>query len=146
MSSVSKDKENKKHGWSSDALQELLDSATEQLRELEKLNFSEIQTKCQQELECWHAAAVAHLGQIYSQRMADLSHVYTQDVCPESEKFKQKMTEKLKNRIMPRISKVLDDPNPDQEKVEKMHVRIARTSPCCLSECLKNYRVSFDCF
>jgi hypothetical protein len=123
MSSVSKDKENNKHGWTSDALIELLDNATGQLRELEKLNFSQIQTKCQQELECWHAAAVAHLGQIYSQRLADLTHIYTQDVCPESEKFKQKMNEQLKNRIMPRISKVLDDPTPDQAKVEKMHVR-----------------------
>lgn len=123
MSSVTKDKENNKHGWSADALVELLDSATEQLGELEKLNFSQIQTKCQQELECWHAAAVAHLGQIYTQRLGDLAHVYTQDVCPESEKFRQKMTEQLKNRLMPRISKVLDDPTPEPEKVEKMQVR-----------------------
>jgi hypothetical protein len=123
MSSVSKDKENNKHGWTSDTLIELLDNATGQLRELEKLDFSQIQTKCQQELECWHAAAVAHLGQIYTQRLADLAHIYTQDVCPESEKFKQKITEQLKNRIMPRISKVLDEPTPDQAKVEKMHVR-----------------------
>jgi hypothetical protein len=124
MSSVSKDKENKKHGWSPDALIEILDNATTQLRELEKLDFAQIQTKCQQELECWHAAAVAHLGQIYTQRLADLAHIYTQDVCPESEKFKQKMNDQLKNRIMPRISKVLDEPTPDQAKVEKMHVRI----------------------
>jgi hypothetical protein len=124
MSNVVKDKENNKHGWSSDALLELSDIANEQVRELERLNFSHIQTKCQQELECWHAAAVAHLGQIYSQRLADLAQVYTQDVCPESEKFKQKMTEQLKNRLMPRISKVLDDPTPDQKKVEKMQVCI----------------------
>ncbi|CAF5160376.1 unnamed protein product, partial [Rotaria sp. Silwood1] len=29
----------------------------------------------------------------------------------------------LKNRIMPRISKVLDDPTPDPEKVDKIQVR-----------------------
>jgi hypothetical protein len=122
MSFVSKDKENKEHGWTKDALQELSDIANEQIRELERFNFSYIQTKCQQELECWHAAAVAHLGQIYSQRLVDLSQVYTQDVCPESEKYKQKMTEQLKNRIMPKISQVLDEPTPDQNKVEKMQV------------------------
>ena len=124
MSSGTKDKENSKHGWSADALTELLESANGQLQDLEKLNFQEIQRKCQQELECWHAAAVAHLGQIYTQRLADLAHVYTQDVCPESEKFRQKMTEQLKTRLMPRISKVLDDPTPDPAKVEKMQVRI----------------------
>jgi len=124
MSSVSKDKENSERKWSPDALLELSDIATEQLRELERLDFNHIQTKCQQELECWHAAAVAHLGQIYSQRLGDLAQVYNQDVCPESEKFKQKMIEQLKNRLMPRISKVLDDPIPDTDKVEKMQVCI----------------------
>jgi hypothetical protein len=124
MSSVSKDKENSERKWSPDALLELSDIATEQLRELERLDFNHIQTKCQQELECWHAAAVAHLGQIYSQRLGDLAQVYNQDVCPESEKFKQKMIEQLKNRLMPRISKVLDDPTPDTDKVEKMQVCI----------------------
>lgn len=124
MSSGAKDKENNKHGWSGDKLVELLESANGQLQELETLDFSPIQKKCQQELECWHAAAVAHLGQIYTQRLADLAHVYTQDVCPESEKFRQKMTEQLKTRIMPRISKVLDDPTPDPTKVEKMQVCI----------------------
>ncbi|CAF2683528.1 unnamed protein product [Rotaria sp. Silwood2] len=124
MSFVSKDKENNENGWSSESLLELSDIAQEQLRALEKLNFTPIHTKCQQELESWHSAAIAHLGQIYSQRLADLAQVYTQDVCPDSEKFKQKMIEQLKNRIMPRISKVLDDPTPDPEKVEKMQVRI----------------------
>ncbi|CAF1385797.1 unnamed protein product [Adineta steineri] len=117
MSSTKKDKEN---NWSSDALLELSDLANEQLRTLERLNISHIQANAQQELESWHSAAVARLGQIYSQRLADLAQVYTQDVCPDSEKFKQKMTDQLKNRIMPRITKVLDDPIPDPEKVEKM--------------------------
>jgi len=124
MSSVSKNKENTERKWSPEALLELSDIANEQLRELERLNFNHIQTKCQQELECWHAAAVAHLGQIYTQRLGDLAQVYNQDVCPESEKFKQKMTDQLKNRLMPRISKVLDDPTPDTDKVEKMQVYI----------------------
>ncbi|CAF3054605.1 unnamed protein product [Rotaria socialis] len=120
MSFITKDKENNANGWSSDSLLELSDIAQEQLRTLERLDFSLIQKKCQQELESWHSAAVSHLGQIYSQRLADLAQVYTQDVCPESDKFKQKMIEQLKSRIMPRISKVLDDPIPDPEKVEKM--------------------------
>lgn len=72
-------------------------------------------------MESWHKAAVGHLEQIYNQRLDDLSHVYTQDVCPEAEKFKQKMTDALKNRVMPKISQVLDDPEPDPEKVDKMH-------------------------
>ncbi|CAF4126415.1 unnamed protein product [Rotaria sp. Silwood2] len=80
--------QNNKHGWSFDALLELSDIANEQLRTLENMNFSHIHTKCQQELESWHSAAVAHLGQIYSQRLADLAQVYTRDVCPESNKFK----------------------------------------------------------
>ncbi|CAF4728779.1 unnamed protein product [Rotaria sp. Silwood1] len=120
MSFVTKDKENNENGWSSESLLELSDTAQEQLRALEKLNFTNIHTKCQQELESWHSAAIAHLGQIYSQRLGDLAQVYTQDVCPDSEKFKQKMIEQLKNRIMPRISKVLDDPTPDPEKVDKI--------------------------
>jgi hypothetical protein len=123
MSNVTKDKENSQNGWSSDALVELSDMANEQLRVLERLDFSHIQANSQQELESWHSAAVGRLGQIYSQRLADLAQVYTQDVCPESEKFKQKMNEQLKNRIMPRITKVLDDPIPDPDKVDKMQVR-----------------------
>lgn len=122
MSNTSKDKDINENGWSSDALLELSDIAQEQLRALERLNFSPIQSKCKEELESWHVAAVAHLGQIYSQRLTDLAQVYTQDVCPEAEKFKQKMIEQIKNRIMPRISKVLDDPTPDQDKVDKMQV------------------------
>lgn len=141
MSSGTKDKENSKHGWSAETLAELLQSANGQLQELEKLNFTEIQRKCQQELECWHAAAVAHLGQIYTQRLADLAHVYTQDVCPESEKFRQKMTEQLKTRIMPRISKVLDDPTPDPVKVEKMQVCIFIRQE--LSDRNDSFRISY---
>ncbi|CAF0962320.1 unnamed protein product [Rotaria sordida] len=105
MSFVSKNKENNKHDWSSDALLELSDIGNKQLRTLESMNFSHIHIKCQQELESWHSAAVAHLGQIYSQRLADLA---------------QKMIDQLKIRIMPRISKALDDPTPDPEKVDKM--------------------------
>ncbi|CAF3610877.1 unnamed protein product [Rotaria socialis] len=105
---------------SSESLLELSDIAQEQLRALEKLNFTNIHTKCQQELESWHSAAIGHLGQIYSQRLTDLAQVYTQDVCPDAEKYKQKVTEQLKHRIMPRINKILDDPTPDPEKVEKM--------------------------
>jgi hypothetical protein len=122
MSMDLKDKENNKNGWSSDTIIELNDTANEQLNILETLSLAHIHTKCQQELESWHAAAVEHLGQIFSQRLADLAQVYTKDVCPESEKFKQKMTEQLKNRIMPRISKVLDEPTPDTDKVDKMQV------------------------
>lgn len=123
MSSASKsNKENKIQEYTTDNLLELSDKANEILHELERLNFSTVQTKSQQELECWHAAAVAHLNQIYTQRLADLAHVYSQDVCPESEKFKQKMTEQLKKRLMPRITKILDEPTPDPDKVEKMQV------------------------
>lgn len=124
MSYTSKDKENNENGSSSEFLLELLDTAQEHLRTLERLNFSHVQKKCQEELELWHVAAVAHLGQIYSQRLADLAQVYTQDVCPESDKFKQKMIEQLKTRIMPKITNILDDPIPDQERVEKMQVCI----------------------
>ena len=105
------------------SLDELIDNANEQIRAYQSLNFNPIYTKCQEELQCWHAAAVAHLGQIYSQRLADLAQVYTQDVCPDSEKFKQKLIEQLKTRVMPRISKVLDDPKPDPQRVERMQVR-----------------------
>lgn len=106
----------------SNSIDELLENANEQIRAYQSLNFNHIYTKCQEELQCWHAAAVAHLGQIYSQRLADLAQVYNQDVCPDSEKFKQKMIEQLKTRVMPRISKVLDDPKPDPQKVERMQV------------------------
>jgi hypothetical protein len=141
MSSASKKKANNENEWSADALLELSDIANQQLRDLERLNFSHVQTKCQEELECWNAAAVAHLGQIYSQRLADLAQVYSQDVCPESEKFKQKMTDQLKNRIMPRISKVLDDPIPDPIKVEKMQVCIHYTLSNRLQNLFRIYYV-----
>ncbi|UJR07574.1 hypothetical protein I4U23_011862 [Adineta vaga] len=117
MSNTTKDKEN---NWTSDALLELTDLANEQLRTLERLDFSHIQKNSQQELESWHTAALTRLSQIYSQRLADLAQVYSQDVCPDAEKFKQKMTDQLKNRIMPRISKILDDPTPEPDKVEKI--------------------------
>ena len=62
----------------------------------------------------------------YFQRLADLAQVYSQDVCPDAEKFKKKMIEQLKTRVMPRISKVHDDPKPDPEKAERMQVEIDR--------------------
>ena len=124
MSNNSKNKENSGNEWTSDGLIELLDLANEQLRTLERLEFSHIQKNAQQELESWHTAALTRLGQIYSQRLADLGQVYNQDVCPDAEKFKQKMGEQLKTRIMPRISTILDDPTPDQNKVEKIQVSV----------------------
>ena len=65
---------------------------------------------------------MAHLEQIYSQRLTDLTQIYHQDVCPESEKFQEKMIEQLKTRIFPHISKVLDDPTPVGNQVEKLQV------------------------
>jgi hypothetical protein len=136
MSTVSKDKENSKTGWTADALIELSDLANEQLRTLERLDFTHIQSNSQQELQSWHTAALARLGQIYSQRLADLAQVYTQDVCPDAEKFKQKMGEQLKGRLMPRIAKILDEPNPEQEKVEKIQVRMNINDQSLTFDCL----------
>ena len=124
MSSSSKIKinENLKHGWTLDSIEDLSENLIQLIEEFKNLNFSHLYIKCQEELQCWHAAAVAHLGQIYSQRLADLNQIYSQDVYPESEKFKDKMIDQLKTRVLPRINHVLDDPIPDQNRVEKMQV------------------------
>ena len=122
MSLGFKDKENSAHDWPADAISDLPNLVDEQIRRYEALSLSRVYQKCQEELELWHVAAVAHLGQVYSQRLAELAQVYTRDVCPEADKFKQKMIDQLKTRIMPKISKVLDEPLPDVTKVERMQV------------------------
>jgi len=43
----------------------------------------------------------------------------------------KKMNEQLKNRIMPRISKVLDDPTPDPNKVDKMQSLLCHIKSEC---------------
>ena len=111
-----------KHGWTGNSLEDLMDNAQEQYEALQNVNFSSVLTKCEEELQCWHAAAVAHLGQIASQRLSDLHQIYNEEVKPEAEKFKAKMTEQLKNRVLPRIVKVLDEPNPSPQQVERMQV------------------------
>ena len=122
MSLGFKDKENSALDWPSDAIADLPNLVDEQIRRYEALSLSHVNQKCQEELELWHAAAVAHLGQVYSQRLAELAQVYTRDVCPEADRFKQKMIDQLKTRIMPKISKALDEPIPDVNKVERMQV------------------------
>ena len=118
-----KNKENDEENQCSlETFTDLLDTANQQIRDLERLDFSRIQLDCQQELENWHTAAVAHLEQIYAQRLEDLSHVYSQDVCPEAKKFKEKMTDTIKHRIMPKVSHVLDDQIPDPDKIDRMQV------------------------
>lgn len=137
-----------KHGWAANSLEDLMDNAQEQYETLQNIDFSSLLIKCEEELQCWHAAAVAHLGQIYSQRLADLHQVYTQDVRPESDKFKAKMTEQLKSKVLPRIAKVLDEPTPDPKKVERMqvpkpHPNLAHSRPFCFVfvECVESYQV-----
>lgn len=112
-----------KHGWTSDSIEDLGENIDQMIGLYKSLNLGQLYSKCQEELKCWHAAAVAHLGQVYAQRLSDLSQVYCQEVRPESEKFQEKMCEQLKKRILPRINQVLDDPSPDPAKVEKMQVR-----------------------
>lgn len=122
MSLGFKDKENSVHDCPSDVIGDLPHLVDEQIRRYEALSLSHVYEKCQAELELWHVAAVAHLGQVYSQRLAELAQVYTRDVCPEAEKFKLKMIDQLQRRIMPRLIEVLDEPVPDVNDVERMQV------------------------
>jgi hypothetical protein len=111
----------------SDSVYTLSQMANEQLKLVETFSLSQIHVKCQEELELWHSAAVNHLEQIFSQRLTDLNQIYNEQICPDLQKYKQKMIEQLKNRIIPKINKILDDPSSDTKKTEKIKVKLFKT-------------------
>lgn len=107
----------------SDSVYTLSELANEQLNQLETFSLAQVHIKCQQDLELWHSAAVNHLGQIFTQRLADVNKVYNNDLQPELEKYKQKLIEQLKNRMLPKINKIINDPSNQSKKAEQIQVR-----------------------
>ena len=110
----------------SDSVYTLSEMASEELNTLETFSLAQIHVKCQQELELWHSSAVNHLQQIFSQRLNDLDQFYNKEIIPDLDKYKQKMIEQLKNRIIPKLNQILDEDEPDTEKAERIKVSIHR--------------------
>ncbi|CAF2060400.1 unnamed protein product [Rotaria magnacalcarata] len=115
----------------SDSVYTLSEMANEQLNQLETFSLAQVHVKCQQDLELWHSAAVNHLGQIFTQRLADLNKIYNDDLQPEFEKYKQKMIEQLKNRIIPKITKMLDDSSSSTKKAEQIQMLLNHLKSEC---------------
>jgi len=100
----------------SDSVYTLSEMASEQLNQLETFSLAQVHIKCQHDLELWHKAAVNHLEQIFTQRSADLNKTFTEDIQPDLEKYKQKVIDQLKSRIIPKINKIIDESSNDSKK------------------------------
>ena len=109
----------------SDSVYTLSEMASEQLNQLERFSLEQVHLKCQQDLELWYTSAVNHLGQIFNQRSNDLTQIYTQDIQPDLEKYRLKLVDQLKNRILPKLNQLIDQPSDDDSKKgEQMKVRL----------------------
>lgn len=106
----------------SDSVYTLSEMANEQLNQLETFSLAQVHVKCQQDLEYWHSQAVNHLGQIFNQRLNDLNKIYNEDTQPDLEKYKQKLIEQLKSRIIPKLNKMIDDSSSNKTKMEQIQV------------------------
>jgi len=115
----------------SDSVDMLLDTAQQQLQDVQTISLTHIHVKCQKELEKWHETAIAHLDEIYTQRLGELARVYNQDVCPELDLFKEKVTQQLKTLVIPRITKILDEPTPELKKIEQLQGVLSRIKCEC---------------
>jgi DNA-binding ferritin-like protein (Dps family) len=104
----------------SDSVYTLSEMASEQLNQLDTFSLSQVHTKCEQDLELWHKSAVNHLGQIFNQRLNDLNKIYNEEVHPDLQKYKLKLLEQLKSRILPKINKMLEEPAIDEKKAEQI--------------------------
>jgi len=107
----------------SDSVYTLSEMASEQLNQLETFSLSQVHLKCQNDLEMWHTSAVNHLGQIFNQRLNDLNQIFNQDIQPDLQKYKIKLIQQLKNRIIPKINKIIQESTPDEKKAEQIQVK-----------------------
>jgi hypothetical protein len=106
----------------SDSASTLSEMANEQLNMLETFSLAQVHVKCQQDLESWHQSAINHLSQIFNQRVIDINQTFNNDIEPELQKYKLKLIEQLKNRILPKINKLIDESEPDTNKAQQIQV------------------------
>lgn len=104
----------------SDSVYTLSELANEQLNQIENFSLSQVQRKCEEDLELWYKSAVNHLGEIFNQRLSDLNQMFNNDIQPDLEKYKLKLIEQVKNRLIPKLLKMIDEPTIDQKKSEQI--------------------------
>jgi hypothetical protein len=106
----------------SDSASTLSEMGNEQLNMLETFSLSQVHIKCQEELDIWHQSAINHLGQIFNQRVIDLNNLFNSEIQTDLENYKQKLIQQIKDRIIPKINKLMDDPQPDAKKAQQIQV------------------------
>jgi hypothetical protein len=106
----------------SDSYSTLAEMANEQLNILERFSLASVHAKCQQELEAWHSAAVNHLGQIFAQRVNDVSHTYNVELLPDLKKYQDNIVQQLQTRVLPKVNAMREQSSRDTTKVQRLQV------------------------
>ena len=114
-----------------DSMHTLVEVVSEQLHVLETFSLTSVHVQCQDELETWHSAAIAHLAQIFTQRSADLEHMYTKELCPDFETHRNTMIEQLETHVRPKLAPMLNDASVHGKKAQRIqHLLAEMTSDC----------------
>ena len=109
----------------------LAELASEQLSALETFSLTSVHVKCQDELDSWHSAAIAHLAQIFTQRSTDLENIYTKELCPDFETHRGKMIEQLNTRVRPKLVPMLTDPSVNGKRAQRIQHLLSEMASDC---------------
>ena len=104
----------------SDSISTLSEMGNEQLNQLETFSLSEVHLKCQDELDNWHKSAINHLSQILNQRLNDIKKLFQEDIQVDLNKYKDKMINQLKTRIIPKLNEMITNDDIDSRKAEQI--------------------------
>ena len=106
----------------SDSVATLSEMANEQLNILERFSLNSIHLKCEKELETWHSSAVHHLGQIFSQRLNELSRIYQDEFIPDLKQYQEKILCQLEKRIQPKMNQMINEKNINSKQIQSIQV------------------------
>ena len=115
----------------SDSMHTLAELASEQLNALETFSLTSVHVKCQDELDSWHSAAIAHLAQIFAQRSTDLENIYSKELCPDFETHRSKMIEELNTRVRPKLVPMLTDPSVNGKRAQRIQHLLSEMASDC---------------
>lgn len=107
----------------SDSIYTLSEIANDHLNQLKHFSLSDVHLKCQEQLDNWHKSAVDHLQQIYNQRLTDLNEMFNQTIQPDLNKYRLKLLQQVKDRIIPKINQTISQSDGDGLKAEQIKVR-----------------------
>ena len=110
----------------SDSVYTLSEMANDELNQLKQFSLSHIHLKCQEQLEMWHKSAVEHLSQIYEQRLNDLNQTFNETIEPDLNKYRLKLLDQVKTRILPKINQMIEQSSHNSTKAEQIKVKKKR--------------------